>query len=228
MRLEAALTGDLRKHIGKEWRKAGRAIRSGLREAANGIKADLRADAEAADLGRLAKVWRVRVYGGKRGPWESSALIFPKGGERTRGALWAFEHGATIRSTNARYLLVPTAFNRKGGRRGGKVLYKADELKDTFVQRSKGGNLLMFARVAKAQQKVKGRVRDRAYVGDRLLGGGRVKRTEKILQAGAVPMFVLVPQIRVTKRLNRAGIVRKWELRVPALIIKRWNEDDGR
>lgn len=228
MRLAAAISGDLRKQVSKEWREAGKAIRSGLREAGKGLQADLKRDANAAGLGKLAKVWRVRVYGGRRGPWESSALVYPKGGERTRGALWAFEHGATIRAERGRYLLVPTNFNRKGGRRGGRVLYQPDELKDSFVKKTRGGHLLMFARVAHAQAKVRGSVRDRAYVNERLLGSGRVKRTREILKAGAVPMFILVPQIRVTKRLNIAGLARRWEAKLPALILKHWGEANGR
>lgn len=227
MRIGAAIKGDLRKQVSKEWREAGRAIRKGLREAGKGLQADLRKDAEVAGLGKLARAWRVRVYGGKRGPWESAALVYPKGGERTRGALWAFEHGATIRATNSRYLLIPTGFNRKGGRRGGRVLYQPSELTDSFVQRTKNGHLLLFARVGHAQTKVKGRVRDRAYVNERLLGSGRVRRTKEILKAGAVPMFVLVPQIRVTKRLNMAAIVRRWEARLPSLVVKHWRDGNG-
>lgn len=227
MRLGAAITGDLRKVVAGQWREAGRAIRAGLREAANGLRDDLRRDAEGAGLGRLGRVWRARVYGGRRGPWESAALVYPKGGERTRGALAAFEDGAVVRATKARYLLIPTGFNRAGGRRGGRVLYQPKDLKDSFVQRTRGGDLLLFARVGHAQARVKGRVRDRAFVNDRLLAGGRARRTRDILQAGVVPMFLLVPQIRVRKRLNIAAITRRWEARLGELIVKHWRAGNG-
>ncbi|MDJ0685396.1 MAG: DUF6441 family protein [Alphaproteobacteria bacterium] len=228
MRLGAAVMGDLRKQVAAEWRAAGRAIRAGLRESGRGLQADLRKDGERAGLGKLARVWRVRVYGGRRGPWESSALIYPKGGERTRSALAAFEEGGVIRAKSGRYLAIPTLFNRKGGRRGGRVLYQPSEMTDSFVQRSKRGRLLVFARVGRAQAMVRGRVRDRAFVNSSLLGSGRVRRTREILNAGVVPMFVLLRQVRVRKRLNRADIVRRWRSRAPAVIVKHWRERDGR
>jgi len=225
--MSAAIKGDLRKFVADEWRQAGRAIRAGLREGGRGLRDGIVADARGAGLGKLAKVWRVRVYGGRRGPWESTAFIYPRGGERTRGALWAFEHGATIRSTGSRYLLIPTSFNRKGGKVNGKVLYQPGDLQGTFVQKSKDGSLLLFAKVGRAQAVVGGRVRDRAYVNDQLLGSGRVGRTKKILEAGAVPMFVLVPQTRINKRTNISSLSRKWEARLPELILKNWRVSDG-
>jgi hypothetical protein len=226
--LAAALQGDLRKVMSSEWKTAGRAIRAGLREAGKGLQADLRRDAESAGLPHLGKVWRVRVYRGKRGPAESAALVYPKGGDRTRGALWAFENGATIRAEQGRYMLIPTQFNRKSGRRGGRVLFEPSELQGSFVRRSRDGTLLLFARVSHAQSLVRGKVRDRAYVNDRMVGSGRVKRTREILEKGAVPMFVLVPQIRVRKRLDIAGMRRRWEGRTAELIVKHWRNASGR
>ena len=230
MRLSAAIKGDLRKQIADEWRTAGRAIRAGLREGGKGLQSDLKRDAQLAGLGKLSKVWRVRVFRGRSGPTDSFAFVYPKGGDRTRGAIWALDTGTTIRAKNARYLTIPTNFNRKGGKRGGKVLYQINQLHDTFVQKTREGHLLLFARVGRAQVKnaKTGRVQDRAYVNSQLLGSGRVKRTREILKYGAVPMFILVPQVRVSKRTNIDALVTRWQARLPALIVKHWNSTNAR
>lgn len=229
MRLQAAITGDLRKVVANQWRRGGAAIRAGLREAGKGLQADLRADASSAGLGRLSKVWRMRTYRGRQGPWESSVLVYPKGGERTRGALAALEHGATIRAKQKRFLAIPTNFNRRGGRRGGKVLFQPGELQGAFTKKSSNGNLLLFAPVRQAGKRLaSGNVRKLAFVETQLLGSGRVKRTEKILQARAVPMFVLVPQVRIRKRLNIRGTAEKWRGQVGLLIVKHWRRQNAR
>jgi hypothetical protein len=227
VRLKAAITGDLREVVGKEMAAAGKAIRAGLREAGNGMKKDYNAEMRRAGLGKLARVWRVRVYRGKRGPMDAFGIVYPNGGERTREAIWAYEHGATIRAKNAKYLLIPTSFNRQRGRRGGKVIYTPDQLKDSFVQQSKDGTLMLFARVQRAQMKQKGIVRNRAFVNSHMLGGGRVKRSEEILRYGSVPMFVLVPQVQVQKRLRLSSITARWQRRAPELILKHWEAQSG-
>jgi hypothetical protein len=230
MRLTAAIKGDLRKQVANEWRVAGRAIRKGLREAGKGLQADLKRDAKGAGLGKLGNVWKVRVYQGRGGPTDSFAFVYPKGGERTRGAIWALDTGTTVRAKNGRYLTIPTNFNRKGGKRGGKVIYAIDQLHDTFVQKTREGHLLLFARVGRAQIKnaKTGRVQDRAFVNSQLLGSGRIKRTQEILKYGAVPMFILVPQVRISKRTNIDAMVSRWQARLPELIVKHWNNTNAR
>lgn len=227
MRLGAALQGDLRRIVAAEWRAGGKAIRGGLRDAAVGLRGDLRRDAENAGLDRLGKVWRHKVYGGRGGPWDAAAIVYPKGGERTRGAIYAYEHGATIRARKGRYLLIPTGFNLSGGRRGQRVLYRPEELENSFVRRSRNGNLFLWVRVQHAQRLRKGRVQDLAYVNTHLLGSGRVRRSRDILERGAVPMFLLLPRVTVQKKLNIAWMTERWRRRLPYLIVRKWNRQGG-
>ena len=228
MRLDLHVVGDIRRILNEDWKAGRKAIRSGIRDTSRGLRDDLRADGAAAGLGKLARVWRTRLYRGRGGAWDSVGFVYPKGGERTRGALWALEYGAIIRPKNARYLLIPTQFNRKRGRRGGKVLYRPEELQDSFVQKSKGGSLLLFARVGHAQTRSNGRVRDRAFVNSQMLGSGRAKRTRDILGYGVVPMFVLVPQVTIRKRLNIRQLTEKWEAKLGYFILRNWDKDNGR
>ena len=225
MRLQAAISGDLRKIVEQELRSAQAAVVSGLREAGKGLRDELKAHTADADLGGLGRAWTVRVYRG-RSALSAAALIYPKG-RAAREALWAFEHGATIRPVNGRYLAIPTQFNRRRGRRGGRVIYRPEELQDTFVARGPGGDLLLFARLQHAQRKVNGSVRDLAAVNSHVLGSGRKKRTAKLLGYGVVPMFILKPQVRLSKRLDVAGIARKWESRTADIILKRWKRAGG-
>ncbi|CUW39677.1 conserved protein of unknown function [Magnetospirillum sp. XM-1] len=226
MRLGAAILGSLPAIVREEMNAAERAAQAALREAGTGLRDDLRQHVADAGLGKLSRAWAVRVYRGSS-PLSGAAFVYVKGRSAAK-AMWAFENGAIIRATHGRYLAIPTGFNMRGGRRGGKMIYRPQDLRDTFVQRSKKGNLLLFARVAHAQRQVKGRVRDLAFVEKQMLGSGRVRRTEAILQAGAVPMFLLVPQITIKKRLNVGRVVPFWEDRLPELLVQHWEAANGR
>lgn len=223
MRLEAAIFGDLEKIVAEEMKKAETAVVAGLREAGEGLRDDLAVHTASADLGRLARTWRFRVFRG-RGALSAAALVFPRG-KSPRRALWAFEHGAVIRAVNRKFLAIPTQFNRQGGRRGGKVLYRPEELQETFVARSKAGHLLLFARVREAARRTgSGRVKRLAAVEGKILGSGRRKRTEAILDHGAVPMFILKSTVTIRKRIDVDSIVRGWRERLPEIIVRHWNE----
>jgi hypothetical protein len=239
MRLRASIEGDLEKVVAAEWRAAGRAIRAGLGEAGKGLRGGLRADARRAGLGRLGRVWRSRVFRGRRGPAGSMALVYPKAGRRAREALWAFEHGATIRARRGRYLAIPTGFNKPRGHRKSKggPLVSVKEMvamkKWTYVRPTKDG-LVWFLRVTEAREKSHGgRVVRRAFAGGMKLGGrargdvgfGRGRRVGRILERGAVPMFMLLPKVRVNKRTDIAGSARHWRDRLPELVVKHWNEE---
>jgi hypothetical protein len=236
MRLGAALLGDLREEMRDEVRNLAPPLRRALRSAGDELKDDLKAHTEAAGLGKLGRAWRHKHFSGRGNPFDMVSIIFPNG-RGVRRAIEALDQGVTVRPTKSKYLAIPTNFNRKAGRRGGRVLFKPDQLKDSFVARAKNGNLILFARVASAQSKSRrGQIQQKAFVNStlsgrnasRLLGSGRRRRTEDVLKFGVVPMFVLVPEVRIKKRLNIDDVVRLALNDLPRRIVAEMDIQDAR
>lgn len=224
MRLDAALTGDLRALLQAEADAIRTAEKQALRTVAKTSLQKVRAATKTAGLGKLAKRWRSAVYTRKSGT--TVAVLYGKG-ERSRQIIAAFEEGATIRPTTGKYLAIPTQWNRKGGRRNGKALYQPNEIQGAFVRRNDAGHLLMFAPIQAASRRVKGKVRSQAYVNSHLLGSGRVKRTAEIMKYGAVPMFTLVEQIRISKKTNIQGMASKFADDLMEEFIRELNDGDS-
>lgn len=43
-----------------------------------------------------------------------------------------------------------------------------------------------------------------------------------------VPMFILVPQVTIRKRLEVAGATERWVSRLPSLVVRNWiSDEDG-
>ena len=43
-----------------------------------------------------------------------------------------------------------------------------------------------------------------------------------------VPMFILVPQVTLAKRLEVAGAAERWVSRLPSLVVRNWiSDEDG-
>jgi len=237
MRVVATVLGNLGQMLEAEERRARRAIETGIRETAEGLRQDLKAHMKEAGLPGLAPVWKMKFLPGRHSAWNSAAFVYPDG-VRVREAIWAFENGATIRAAGGRHLAIPTGYNKPRGWRksGAKPLISAKDMaamkRWSFVKKTKDGRgLVWFLRVTRAQEQTKrGKVRDLAYAGGvRMVGSGRVRRTKAILEAGAVPMFLLLPQVRLAKRLDIAGIVGRWKDKLVERVIQAWEEaDDGR
>lgn len=65
----------------------------------------------------------------------------------------------------------------------------------------------------------------RARTGKR---GGFAKASASALKSGrglaSVPMFILVPQVSIRKRLDVSGAANKWLAVLPGLVIRNWRE----
>lgn len=68
----------------------------------------------------------------------------------------------------------------------------------------------------------------RARTGKR---GGFAKASATALRTGrglaSVPMFILVPQVTIRKRLDVNGAANKWLAALPGLVVRNWH-DQGR
>lgn len=226
MQLVAAITGDLREILADELKRVGSAVEAAITEVADGLKKDWAENIMSADLGNLSKAVRRKVKRDNADPLKTTGLVYVRG-YHARQALWAFETGAVVRPGAGRqYLTVPTHFNRRSGRKGAKVLFTPAEIKrqriPTVVLTGPSGKKMLFARVARAQMMSKGSVRDYAYVAGtkHRLGSGRRKRTAEILKYGSVPLFTLLTEVRLSKRLNLASRTERWRAELPRAILR--------
>ena len=69
----------------------------------------------------------------------------------------------------------------------------------------------------------------RARTGKR---GGFSRASASALRTGrglvTVPMFILVPQVTVRKRLEVAGAAERWVSRLPSLVVRNWISDEDK
>lgn len=97
VRLLAALQGDLSKMMAQELNSARVAVTTGVREATQGLKSELRSQIEGSGLGaRLANTWRGEVYPKGRPSLGLAGLVY----SRAPVVVAAHDQGALIRSKN--------------------------------------------------------------------------------------------------------------------------------
>lgn len=213
MRLDAALTGSLKQAMAEEIKAAERAVTSAVRTAADGLKAELRAQITGAGLGRrLANTWRNETY--PKGGTSISAAGFVW--SKAPGLVRIYEEGATIRSTKGLFLAVPTSAAGRYGDGGKKITPAAWErrtgIRLRFIYRRGTPSLLVAdnARLSKGG-------RAAANLGRRQ-GASFIRTSGRT----TVPIFILLPFVRFRKRLNVAGAARKWIVSLPGLVNKHW------
>ncbi len=244
MRLQAAILGDLEKEMKAELRAAERASFKTLKETGTDLVEDMRSQWRASGHDKsLAGSWRLRMY--PNGPsLRGTAFVYTRAPQIMRG----HNDGSLIRTVNGgRFLAIPTGFNHKRGYRGRMQMLLSPQqmakMKDwTFVRPFKAGasaGLLWFVRVTEAAVKSRGVVRRQAYAaGMKLLGSGRVRRTENILNGlqmdgggvapeRAVPMFLLLPQVKLRKVLDFIGAARKRQAELPSRLAANWRSEQG-
>ena len=213
MRLQAALTGDLGQLLQAELQQAERAVTTGVRQATLGLQTELRGQVTAAGLGpRLARAWRSRVYPESGTSLTAAGVVWTKAPR----IVSAFAQTTTIRSRRGLYLAIPTpAAGRFGdGRR--KITPVGWErrtgMRLRFVYRRNGPSLLVAdnARLTGRGQAVGNTGRRRGASFTRLQG-----RT-------TVPIFILVQQVTLQKRLDIETPAATWARRLPGLVDRAW------
>ena len=174
--------------------------------------------------GDLKSAWRQQVVSAGLGTRLGNTvrnLNFPKGQTSLRAAslvytkapriLSAFERGATIRSKSGFYLAIPTeaAGLAPGGRRFTPGEWERRRgIKLRFVYRPRGGSLLV-AENARMNTK----------------GIAAISRSKTGRNQVTVPIFILVPQVRLNKRLRLMEAADAAISSVPRLIVANWIED---
>jgi hypothetical protein len=104
---------DLGKALAETEKDIERAVKSGMRDAADGLKQDLRENLVAAGLGeRLSRTWRGKTFPEVGESAEAAAYVW----SRAPKIVDAFDRGVVIRSTRGLFLAIPTTAAGKSGR----------------------------------------------------------------------------------------------------------------
>jgi Family of unknown function (DUF6441) len=209
MKLAVSLARSLQAGMQAELRGIERAVATGTRDAGRGLKTELRRQVTSAGLGqRLANSWRDKHYPNQR--LDAASLVYTKAPQIIR----AFDEGAVIRSRRGRFLAIPTENAPSRGTDGRRITpgsfpeHRFGPLR--FVPRNSGRSLLVVDGLRASFSRKTGELR------------GFRRATQRARRSGqdltTVVMFLLVPQVKLPKRLDVARAAERWSGQLPALI----------
>jgi Family of unknown function (DUF6441) len=209
MKLAASIARSLQGDLQAELRDVERAVAIGTRDAGRGLKTELRRQVGSAGLGqRLANSWRDRHYPNQK--LDAASLVYTKAPQIIR----AFDQGTVIRSRRGRFLAIPTENAPKKGSDGKRISpstfpeHRFGPLR--FVPRQSGPSLLVVDGLRASFSRKTGELRGFRRATDRGRRSGQGLTT--------VVMFLLVPQVKLRKRLDVAQAAERWSAQLPVLI----------
>jgi hypothetical protein len=216
MKLAATLARSLQTGMRAELRAIERAVASGTKDAGRGLKTGLRRQVVSAGLGqRLANSWRDKHYPNDK--LDAASLVYSKAPQ----IILAFDEGALIRAKRGRFLAIPTENAPKRGTDRRRISpsnfpeHRFGPLR--LVPRRNGPSLLVVDGVRASFSRKTGNLR------------GFRKSSERARRTGAglttVVMFVLVPQVKLEKRLDVKREAERWSGQLSALIDQRLRQD---
>jgi hypothetical protein len=209
MKLAATIARSLQADLQAELRDIERAVAAGTRDAGRGLRTELRRQVTSAGLGqRLANSWRDKHYPNQK--LDAASLVYTRAPQIIR----AFDEGAVIRSRRGRFLAIPTANAPRKGTDGKRISpstfpeHRFGPLR--FVPRQSGPSLLVVDGLRASFSRKSAELRGFRRATDRARERGEGIAT--------VVMFLLVPQVKLRKRLNVARAAEHWSAQLPALI----------
>ncbi len=204
MKLKLAIDPDIVALMAAEVAAGERAVTAALREAGIGLKSAWRGQITRAGLGaRLAKSIRFASFPKSGDSLNAAALVWSK----APVIIGAHDTGPLIRSKSGFWLAIPTPAagkSRRGGRTTPSDWERRNGLRLRFIYRRRGPSLL----VAEGRLNSKGRA-----VGSRAKTGRGLT---------TVPIFLLVPQVKLPKRLDLARDAERAVDGVPGRIVANW------
>jgi len=206
MKLKLDITPDLAAMMAAEIKAGERAVTTATREAGSNLKTAWRGQITGAGLGqRLARTIRSEQYPKGTTSLNAAALVWSK----APVIIGAHDTGPLIRSKNGFWLAIPTPTagkSTKGGRITPGEWERRTGLRLRFIYRRRGPSLL----VAEGRLNSKGRA-----VASRSKTGRGV---------ATVPIFLLVPQVKLRKRLDLARDAERAVEGVPGSIVAGWRD----
>jgi hypothetical protein len=211
--MKVEVSGDFEAIMLSEVAIGERAVKRTMSIAGKGLQQDWRSQIIGAGLGsKLPRTIRAYTYPVREDSLNAAALVYSNAPK----IIGAFDRGVLIRSNDGFWLAIPTpeAGTRGLGREritpGGWERRTGIRLR--FVYRRNNLSLLVAdsARI---------NTRGRAAL-------NRRKARKDGMRTGdvTVPIFILVPQAQLRKRLDLNRDAEKWFGRIPQLIIQNWPE----
>jgi hypothetical protein len=214
MRLKAALEGNLKDYMKREYRNAEYAVTRAVSEASDGLKMDMRRQVLSAGLGqRLANTWRDAVYPQFGLSIRAAGVVYTRASKIMEG----FDQGTIIRSKDGFWLAIPTpnAPKRIMGEKTTPGNYeKAKGTRLQFVYRANGPSLLVAREMQPSYKRQTDELRGFRKASNRTLSTGR--------GLTSVVMFWLVPQVKMPRHLSFQQQAQKWNAKIPQLILRYW------
>jgi hypothetical protein len=202
MKLQLDIAPDLVAIMAAEIRAGERAVSQAVSQAGTELKEGWRAQITGAGLGgRLANTIRSEPFPKGRPSLNAAVMVWSKASV----IVGAHDTGPLIRSKSGFWLAIPTPAAGKSAR-GGRITpgewERRSGLRLRFVYRRSGPSL--------------GRLNTRGRaVGSRSRSGRG---------ATTVPIFLLVPQVKLRKRLDLARDAERAQGAVPGMIVANWIE----
>ena len=206
MKLKLDINPDLAAMMAAEIKAGEKAVSAAMREAGTGLKSDWRAQITGAGLGRrLAGSIRSEFYPKREPSLNAAAFIWSKAPK----IINAHDTGPLIRSKHGFWLAIPTKAAGKS-RRGGRITpgewEQRSGLRLRFIYRRNRPSLL----IAESRLNTRGKaVRSRSKTGRGVV---------------SAPIFILVPQVKLAKRLDLARDAVRAADSIPGLILANWVE----
>lgn len=204
MKLGLEITPDLVALMAAELNAGEKAVSAAMREAGTDLKSAWRRQIAQAGLGlRLGRTIRSEAYPKGQPSLNAAALVW----SNAPVIVGAHDTGPLIQSRNGFWLAIPTPAAGKSTR-GGRITpgewERRTGLRLRFIYRRRGPSLL----VAEGRLNSKGRaVASRSKTGRGLT---------------TVPVFLLVPQVKLRKRLDLARDAERAIDGVPGRIVAGW------
>jgi len=190
----ARVSENVSAYLTGERTRLAEGVTAAVNAAGRGLQRELRAQTEVALGSKLGRAWDFRAYPNKRASLGAAALVYSKAAAIHE----AFNADTTIIAGRS-FLVIPTehaiamGFGKLAEARGSFGRYSAGSGK-------KWGRLEAASRQLGAKKLATVRTR----------GGNLLVLYRPARRAPAVPLFVLVPQVTLRKRLDIDGPAERW------------------
>ena len=206
MKLDLRISPDLIAVMAAEISAGEKAVTKAIRQSGTDLKVAWRGQITGAGLGRrLSNSIRSQTYPKSGDSLQAAALVWSK----APVIVGVHDAGPLIRSKNGFWLAIPTPAAGKG-LKGGRITPGEWErrrgLRLRFVYRPRGPSLLV----------ADGRLNSR--------GLGVASRSKTGRGRSTVPIFLLVPQVKLAKRLHLARDAERVQAAIPGRIVANWVE----